>query len=231
LNGAAYNFSAPVTSDLTLVAVYRAVTSATYTVTFNSNGGNMYDLPSRIKVNDGSLVTKPSTNPFKFHNNFVEWQLNGVTYDFSMPVTSNLTLVAVYEPIHTVTFNTTKDGTVVPPKKVNNGSLVTKPDDPIKINSNFVEWQLNGVTYDFSTPVTSNLTLVAVYEPIHKVTFNTNGGIGYAPPKKVNNGSLVEKPSDPFNFNGAFVEWQLNGVAYNFSTPVTSNITLVAVYK
>ena len=231
LNGVAYDFSAPVTSDLTLVAVYRVVTSATHTVTFNFDGGIMYGNPSRVKVNDGNLVTKPSGDPFKFHYNFIEWRLNGTAYDFSTPVTSDLTLVAFYEPIHTVTFNTSGTGTFVPSKKVDNGSLVTKPANPIKINSNFIEWQLNGVTYDFSTPVTSNITLVAVYEPIHKVTFNTNGGIGYVPPKKVNNGSLVTKPSDPFKFNGAFVEWQLNGVAYDFSTPVTSNITLVAVYK
>ena len=228
LNGVAYNFTTPVTSDLNLVAVYRvAGAPVIHTVTFNTNGGMGYT-PSQ-KVNDGSLVTKPS-NPFNFNGTFVEWQLNGIAYDFSTPVTSNMTLVAVYAPIHTVTFNS-NGGMYTPSQKVNNGSLVIQPSNPYNFNGTFVEWQLNGSAYDFSTPVTSNITLVAVYAPIHTVTFNTNGGIGYTLSQKVNDGSLVNKPSNPFNFNGTFVEWQLSGAAYDFSTPVTSNIALVAVYR
>ena len=309
LNGAAYNFSAPVNSNLTLVAVYQAVGTATYTVTFNANGGMMYDL-SKTKVKSGGLVTKPD-DPFKLNGDtFVEWQLNGVAYNFSTPVTSNITLVAVYKingtTTYTVTFNS-DGGTSVPSQninsgspvakpanpskagytfvewrlngaaynfsapvnsnlnlvafyranttttytvtfngnggmmydlpssiKVSNGGLVTKPYiNPSKSNNNFIEWQLNGVAYNFSTPVTSNLTLVAFYDSIHTVTFNANGGMMYDLSKvKVNNGSLVTKPDDPFKpSGGTFVEWQLNGTAYNFGTPVTSNVTLVAVYK
>ena len=228
LNGTAYDFSTLVTSDLTLLAVYRvAGAPVIHTVTFNTNGGMGY-APSQ-NVYSGSLVTKPS-DPFSFNGIFVGWQVNGSAYDFSTPVTSNMTLVAVYAPTHTVTFNS-NGGMYTPSQKVNNGSLVTQPSNPYNFNGTFVEWQLNGSAYNFSTPVTSNITLVAVYAPIHTVTFNTNGGIGYTPSQKVNDGSLVTKPSNPFNFNGTFVEWQLNGVAYDFSTPVTSNFTLVAVYR
>ena len=232
LNGVAYNFSSPVTSNLTLVAVYTAVTPATnYTVTFNSDGGTSIQSQT---INSGGLVSKPS-NPVKSGYTFVEWRLNGSAYNFNAPVTSNLTLVAIYQTVgtatYTVTFNTTSGIGYAPSQKVNSGSLVTKPSDPFNFDGTFVEWQLNGIAYDFSTPVTSNMTLVAVYEPTYTVTFNTTSGIGYVPSQKVNNGSLVTKPSDPFNFNGTFVEWQLNGTAYNFSTPVTSNLTLVAVYR
>ena len=39
-----------------------------------------------------------------------------------------------------------------------------RPADPVKEGYVFKEWQLDGKTYDFSSPVTKNITLKAVYE-------------------------------------------------------------------
>lgn len=64
-----------------------------YTVTFDSNGGSSV---SSQKVESGKTATKPA-NPTKEGYTFVEWTLNNKTYNFSSPVTSNITLVASWK--------------------------------------------------------------------------------------------------------------------------------------
>lgn len=59
------------------------------------------------------------------------------------------------------------------------------------------------------------------------VTFNSNGGSEVAA-VQVASGQAVAKPADPTKAHNRFNEWQLSGSAYNFATPVTSNITLDA---
>ena len=73
---------------------------------------------------------------------------------------------AVIPPtVYTVTFNT-DGGSTIDPVEVEEGQAVAKPADPTKDNYNFVEWQLNGVAYDFTAAVTANITLDAVWEPV-----------------------------------------------------------------
>ena len=64
-----------------------------YTVTFNSNGGSSV---ASQQVAKGSYVSKP-TNPSKTGHTFVEWQLNGQKFDFTTPITSNITLMAIWQ--------------------------------------------------------------------------------------------------------------------------------------
>ena len=232
LNGAAYNFYTPVTSNLTLVAVYKANTT-TYTVTFDSNGG--VPVPSPQIVKSGGFVAPVAS--VKPGYNFVGWQYpNGSAYNYSTRVMSDLTLVAVYKVAtdYTVSFNSYYGAvysTVLPPVTVNNGAPVTRPADPVLPDFTFVEWRVNNMPYDFSTPVTSNLTLFAVFKPnTYTVTFNTNGGTSIQP-QIVNNGAPIAKPANPVKNGYTFVEWRLNGAAYDFSTPVTYNLNLIAIYK
>jgi len=235
LSGVAYNFSTPVTSNLTLVAVYRAVGTTIYTVSFNSTGGT--DVPSQT-VNKGDSVAQPEA-PVKEGYTFVEWRTYGVAYDFSKPVTSNLTLFAFYKPIeiksgYTVTFNST-GGTDVPSQTVDKGDSVAQPEAPVKEGYTFVEWRTYGVAYDFSKPVTSNLTLFAFYKPIeiksgYTVTFNSTGGTD-VPSQTVDKGGLVVQPEAPVKEGYNFIEWRTYGVAYDFSKPVTSSFTLYAFYE
>lgn len=63
------------------------------TVTFDSTGGSPIDA---VQVEDGLPVAEP-TVPTKDGYDFVEWQLNGSTYDFNSPVTGNITLSAVWK--------------------------------------------------------------------------------------------------------------------------------------
>ena len=49
-------------------------------------------------------------------------------------------------------------------KMVNEGDKVTRPTNPTRNGYMFVEWQLDGQKYDFNTPVTKDIKLVAVWE-------------------------------------------------------------------
>ena len=77
----------------------------------------------------------------------------------------------------TVTFDT-KGGSSISPVMVASGQTVAKPADPTKEHNRFNEWQLSGSAYNFSTPVTSSITLDATWTPLYTVTYAANGGSG-----------------------------------------------------
>jgi len=138
-----------------------------YTVTFDSNGGSSVD---KQTVESGKKAAKPA-NPTKDGYTFIEWTLNGKTYDFNNTVTSNITLVATWKKVetkpevvkYTVTFNS-NGGSAISSQTVVSGVKAVKPANPTKDGYTFVEWTLNGKTYDFNTAVTSNITLVASWK-------------------------------------------------------------------
>ena len=161
LNGKAYNFDSAVTGNITLTAVWKA--KSKYTVIFDSNGGTSVTSQT---ITEGEKATKP-TNPTKSGYTFVEWQLAGKAYDFTKVVTGNITLKAVWKANevtkYTVTFNS-NGGSSVASQTVNEGGKATKPTNPTKSGYTFVEWQLDGKTYNFDSAVTKNITLTAVWK-------------------------------------------------------------------
>src|SRR5690554_686896 len=76
-----------------------------YTITLDSNGGSEVTVP-RVHYNDTAEV--PET-PTKAGHTFVEWQLDGETFDFNMPITESITLVAVWEIAPGAVVNQTKN--------------------------------------------------------------------------------------------------------------------------
>ena len=66
---------------------------------------------------------------------------------------------------------------------------------------------------------------------MYVVKFDLNGGKGSIDNQEVTAGKTVSKPADPTRVGYTFVEWQLDGKTYDFSAPVTGNITLKAIWK
>jgi len=64
-----------------------------YTVTFDSNGGNLHYDSKRVRYYN--TVAYPGANQ-KNGYTFIGWYLDGAKYDFSTPVTENITLIAMY---------------------------------------------------------------------------------------------------------------------------------------
>ena len=74
--------------DKVIAAVWKEI----FTVSFNTVGGSEID---PINVVDGETAVAP-TAPTRLNWTFQKWQLNGVDYDFSIAVTEDITLDAVW---------------------------------------------------------------------------------------------------------------------------------------
>ena len=229
--------SASGTIDLTAGDKQEPVTleRATYTVTFDSDGGSAVD-KQNVKYNE--KATKP-VDPTKGGYDFVEWQLDGTKYDFGQPVNADITLKAVWKTnpgvqTYTVTFDS-DGGTAVQPESVKAGEKATRPTNPTKDGYDFVEWQLNGTTYNFDDPVNADITLKAVWKAngqqptTYTVTFDSDGGTAVQP-ETVKAGETATKPADPTKDGFTFKGWYLDGAteSYDFSTKVSADITLKA---
>ncbi|RIE00683.1 InlB B-repeat-containing protein [Cohnella faecalis] len=81
-------------------------------------------------------------------------------------------------------------------------------------------------------PVFTYEQAVKYDEPVAKltVTFDSNGGTSVAP-IKVKPGTAAAAPTPPAKVGYTFVEWQLNGAAFDFATPITTDLQLKAVWK
>ncbi len=73
------------------------------------------------------------------------------------------------------------------------------------------------------------ITLSACKAKIYKVTFDTDGGAPVPAVQEVKKGKQAKLPSvEPEKDGYEFVEWQLDGEEYKFTTKVKKDITLVA---
>ncbi len=154
--GTLYDFATTVTSDLTLTAKWNI---KTLTVTFNTDGGS--EVVAQ-KVDDGKTATKPE-DPTKEGFDLEGWFNGESLYDFSAAVTSDLTLTAKWNiKTFTVTFNT-DGGSEVGSQVVEYGKSVTAPEKPSKDGFFFMGWYVGENLYDFSLPVSNDLTITALW--------------------------------------------------------------------
>ena len=77
------------------------------------------------------------------------------------------------QPKYTVSFNS-EGGSEVASQSVFEGAQASEPSAPTKAGYEFVKWQLSGADYSFSSAVTGNITLDAVwaYKPIESVALS-----------------------------------------------------------
>lgn len=147
-----------------------------YDVTFQNADGSVFTTRT---VANGATVTAPETNPTKTGFIFGEWQLNGATYDFSTPVTQDITLTPTWtfdaENYSVVKF--TVDGkTYGDEQYIEKGTTAIRPaTDPAKDNYAFKFWTVDGETaFDFATPITQDTEIRAYFEATatkHTVTY------------------------------------------------------------
>ncbi len=76
---------------------------------------------------------------------------------------AKLTFNGTNVPDHYIVSFDSQGGSYINPQIVSPGRAATKPTNPVKLSYSFYEWQYNGHTYDFSTPVTKDMTIEAVY--------------------------------------------------------------------
>lgn len=236
LKGSEYDFDSSVNTNITLDAVWEKKV----TVTFNSNGGDY--TPTSQSIDKGTKATAPIKNPTKEHYTFDGWYSGDTKWDFTtMNVVSDITLTAKWNEINwTVKFDADSTETeLIPIQYVLDGQEAIAPTPaPTKTGYIFNGWYIdNGLyntEYQFDTPVTANIDLIAKWtkEPASApekvtVTFNSNGGTS-VPSQTITKGLKATRPSDPTRSGYTFDCWTLNSNRYDFTQAVNENITLVA---
>ena len=248
----------PITHNTYLVAKWSE--TKYYYVSFNTKGGN--GSYTNQKVKEGETATEPEIGPTKTSDTdhvytFAGWYTSedgGITlsdkpFDFSTAIKSNITLYAGWtvKQYFTVTFDANNGSTEsFDTKRVLEGNKVTAPTtNPTKTNTDgeeysFVGWYTTeGAPYDFDTPISGDLTLIALYstENFYKVTFDLNGGTGTISEQRIPEGGKATKPSknpekaqtddEIYTFDAWYTT---EGTAYDFDTPISGDLTLVAHY-
>ena len=91
----------------------------------------------------------------------------------------------------------------------------------------------DGIDVELDAIVNNNKTITLDTEiPVvmYTVTFDAAGGVPQPEPQLVAAGGTVEQPDSPTRVDEVFDAWQLDGVDYDFSTPVNADIILFAMY-
>ena len=133
----------------------------------------------------------------------------------------------------TVTFDA-DGGSAVQAQKVRRGSTATRPADPVRDGYTFQGWYKGDTKYDFSTPVNADVALTARWKAVSKpksktftVSFDAAGG-SKVQSQKVTEGQKAARPADPAKKGFAFDGWYRGDAKYDFSAPVTADLTLTA---
>lgn len=123
------------------------------------------------------------------------------------------------------------NGEEIVPIELLYGSVVTSLPTPAKEGYYFDGWYLNNTQkYETGEPLVDDITLYAHWLIGCTVTFDSNGG-SLIQTVSLGAGQLVNKPTNPTRDGYEFLYWTLNGQEFDFSTPVTENIVLVAQWK
>ena len=166
-----------IASDRTLYAYWKACDpSVTYTVMFDSRGGSPVDPQT---VAEGATVQKPA-NPTRDGQTFRGWYTDAAcsnAYDFSAPALADIKLYAKWDNLpaasYTVAFET-HGGSSVDSQTVTENDTATAPSpDPAREGYAFAGWYAGedyAAKYDFSSPVTGDITLHAKWTLVIKGT-------------------------------------------------------------
>ena len=116
-------------------------------------------------------------------------------------------------------------------RKVEYLKPVEEPTAPSREGYTFKGWYKGDKEFDFSTPITDNITLTAKWEiNEYTVKFDSNGGTA-VPELIVNHGEKVIEPEKPTKEGHNFLGWYKDGAEFNFETPITEDITLTAKWE
>lgn len=119
------------------------------------------------------------------------------------------------------------------------GENVEKPIEPNKVGFTFDGWFIDGTNemYDFNTPITRHLRLVARFTQLNEYTviFDLNGGIGNIDNQVVFEGEVALEPENvPTHETLVFYGWTTTKDSddyYDFETLVFKDITLYAKWE
>ncbi len=155
-----------------------AEASTEHLVTYQLDDGSVY---ATQPVADEGTIGEVPADPSKEGFNFLRWYQgtdSGTAFDFTQPITADLTLVAYFEAVPvepddtvyvTVTFEDGFNGAVIgEPITIEQGQGVTAPTPPTHAGYQFKEWDTA------FTSVQSDITVTATYEQLHQYSVTIN---------------------------------------------------------
>jgi uncharacterized repeat protein (TIGR02543 family) len=218
-----FDFDTLIYANTTITAVYQE----NLVVTFDSAGGTAV---APISVLEGETIIQP-TSPTKSGYTFNAWTLSGETFDFRDPITDDITLVATWLENFTVTFNS-DGGSSVSAQEIADGNTATAPTAPTKDGYTFNEWYDGETLFNFTTPITSDITLTAHWLENFTVTFDSQGGSEVTAQEVADGSTATEPTPDPTKEANTFLYWSLTaeGTEFAFTTPITADTTLYAIW-
>ena len=144
---------------------------------------------------DGETITIPDAVPERYGYDFLGWSVKAVPAENDKLLKAGDTVTVDGDVVftaqwklkeYTVSFDS-KGGTKVDSQIVEHGSTATKPGNPHRNDYTFKGWYLDGKKFDFSTPITGDITLVARW-----ATKTSGGSSGSSDTTTKDNGKTVQ---------------------------------------
>ena len=182
---------------------------------------------SSVVVKKEALVEKPQ-DLIKEGYDFIGWYLDDQKYDFSIPVVSDLTLIAKWDlKTFTVKFVTETETEV----KVKYNEKLEKITDPVKVGYEFIGWYDGDNIFDFNTPITKDVKLVAKFV-VKQVSVKFVVDEKVINTIKVNyNETIKNIINEPTKEGYEFIGWYDGENLFSFDTLITKDLELVAKYS
>ena len=161
------SYTAPaLTGNASLSVSFKLIQETkTYTVTFDANGHGT--APEKQSVLEDFKATEPeklTAEGYAFGGWYTEKNCVNA-FDFSTPIKESITLYAKWTANTCVVTFEADGGTPAPsPQTVAYNEKAARPADPVKKGYDFDGWysdKTSGIVFDFSTPITDNVTLYA----------------------------------------------------------------------
>ena len=223
IDGNEYNFTAPVTKDMTLTAKW---TVNSYTITFDTDGGSAID---PITQDYGTAIIAPA-DPTREGYTFMGW-------DKAIPATmpaGDMTITAQWRiNRYTVTFDT-NGGSAVAPITQDYGTAITAPADPTKTGYTFAAWS-------HALPATmpaENMTVTAQWTlDLYTISYNLNNGTATGNPDSYTVESDAITLNTPTRPGYTFTGWSgtgldgENNMTVTIPTGSTGNRTYTAHWR
>ncbi|MCU6791576.1 InlB B-repeat-containing protein [Paenibacillus sp. WQ 127069] len=226
----AFAFTTAITGDMALFANW---TTASYTVTFDSNGGTAV---GSLAVSYNGTATAPA-NPAKADHTFEDWYTDaGLTtpFVFTTAITGDMTLYAKWTmDSYIVTFDS-NGGTSVSSQAVSYNTTTTAPPSPTKAGHTFEGWYTDAglmTPFVFTTAITGDMVLYAHWTTdSYTVTFDSNDGTAVGS-LTVSYNSTAAVPANPTKAGHTFEGWYTDTgltTVFTFTTAITGNVVLYA---
>lgn len=198
--------------------------SKNYTITFNSDGGTPV---ASIEVEAGGFAKEPEA-PTKEGYTFDGWYINNDKWSFDhYSCLNDMTLTAKWIKNYTASFDS-QGAEAVAAQTLPEGSKLTPPTIPSKMNAEFLGWYLGDAKWDFaSDTLTQDITLVAKWKAVYTVSFDSNGGT-IINPQRVKDGDKAIEPTVPVKIGYRFDGWYAGDAKWNFNSAIIADTLLKA---